>query len=636
MSNHIPSRNYYSLSPLRSPRKLRKGNQIITSSINLHHFENNRPSIFSTSKFSYYSKNMFPRHQWSIKRDQIIYNEINSKRKDFISNLQTASYDTILYLFYKNKNNVRNINIIVFCFDFITVIFLSISYYLFIDNDLKLNKKINILRTLSLLFSIINSILVVIRLFHLKNIRIMKYVLNIRLSYPNNKINYFKAFIEVLIHLIFPYPFLSYIYEYKDIIENLTIVYTSDMILLIMSYLRTYTFLRLCLLSFDFRAIRIWKLFNNKKILLFKLKSLNQSHPIITNLMLMIIFLFITNYLFQILENIKEKNKKLNYYNSFWIISQTIINCGFGDYQIKTEATRLLIVLVEFLGLHFSISLIISILHSFEYQTENEIKAYQQIKLVYNKNQKNTSYSIYFEHYLKYKLIKVKETLKTHRKIDTSNVLQKINVSLALKVPLYHHRDNMLFKFLGMKNHLTILKEKYFLNILGKLKIELTFTDFYNYVKNQFDIKMKECISKTEKNIENIAVYHDFFCENITDFYHNIIETYYLSNKITNLMLLIFWTGGRFSIKDFDDLVKYKVIGLKEFDLKYREFKLLYYNRNKKKKYLNEIKYSRISKESDFFNKFNNYEEFESDFNPEDYEIDDEDEAESEINSNSA
>ena len=53
----------------------------------------------------------------------------------------------------------------------------------------------------------------------------------------------------------------------------------------------------------------------------------------------------------------------------------------------------------------------------------------------------------------------MKETLKTHKKISTSNVLQKINISLALKVPLYHHRDNMLFKFLGMKNHLTILKE---------------------------------------------------------------------------------------------------------------------------------------------------------------------------------
>ena len=632
MNNYTSSsKNFYSLSPVRSPRKVRKVNKIIKSSVNLHNFDNNRPSFFSTSKFSNNSKYLLPRHQWSMKRDQIIYNELNSRRKDFISNLQSASYDTILYLLLKNKNNVKKVNIIVFCIDFITIILLSLSYFLFINNDLKLNKKINILRMISFLLSIINSILVVIRLIFLKNIRLMKYVLNIRLSYPNNKINYLKAVIEVIIHLLFPYPFFSYIYEYKDNIENLTIFYTSDMFLLIFSYLRVYTFFRLFLLSFDFRAIRLWKLFNNKRILLFKLKYLNQSHPIKINLILLLLFLLITNFLFQILENIKEKDKKLDFYNSFWILCQTIVNCGFGDYQIKTEATRLLIVFVGFFGLHFSISLIISILQSFEFQTENEIKAYQQIKLVYNKNQKNTSYSIYFEHYLKYKLIKIKETLKTHKKISTSNVLQKINISLALKVPLYHYRDNMVFKLLAMKNHLTTLKEKYFLNILGKLKIEVTFNDFYNYVKNKFDIKMKECITKTGKNIENISIYHDFFCDNITEYYHNIIETYYLSNKITNLMLLIFWTGGRFSIKDFDELVKYKVIGIKDFDLKYREFKLLYNNRNKKKKLLNEFKYSRISKESDLFNKYDYYyDDYESYFDPEDYEIDEENENENE------
>ena len=100
-------------------------------------------------------------------------------------------------------------------------------------------------------------------------------------------------------------------------------------------------------------------------------------------------------------------------------------------------------------------------------------------------------------------------------------------------------------------------------------------------------------------------------------------------------MLLIFWTGGRFSIKDFDDLVKYKVIGLKEFDLKYREFKLIYNNRNKKKKFLNDFKYSRISKESDLFNKYDNYyDDFESYFDPEDFEIDEENEINSEKSSN--
>ena len=149
---------------------------------------------------------------------------------------------------------------------------------------------------------------------------------------------------------------------------------------------------------------------------------------------------------------------------------------------------------------------------------------------------------------------------------------------------------------------------------------------------------MKDCILKTEKNMESIINLHTFFCENITEYYHNVLETYYQSNRITNLMLLIFWTGGRFNIRDFDDLVKYKVIALKEFDLKYREFRLLFYSRNKKRKYLglnnNDIKLSKISKDSDLLNKFSeNNNEFDSDFYDfEDFEYDEEDEIENDTN----
>ncbi len=252
--------------------------------------------------------------------------------------------------------------------------------------------------------------------------------------------------------------------------------------------------------------------------------------------------------------------------------------------------------------------------------------------MVYNKNKKNTFYSIYFEHYLKYKLIKIKESLKSHEKIENSKVLKKINISLALKVPLYHDKDNMLFKILSLKNHLKIIKDKYYLNVLAKLKVEPTFNDFFNYVKNKFDVRMKDCILKTEKNMESIINLHTFFCENITEYYHNVLETYYQSNRITNLMLLIFWTGGRFNIRDFDDLVKYKVIALKEFDLKYREFRL-FFSKNKKRKIVvnNDPKLSKISKESDLISIFGYDNIMEEDYDSEyddfeDFEIDEEEE----------
>ena len=97
-------------------------------------------------------------------------------------------------------------------------------------------------------------------------------------------------------------------------------------------------------------------------------------------------------------------------------------------------------------------------------------------------------------------------------------------------------------------------------------------------------------------------------------------------------MLLIFWTGGRFNIRDFDDLVKYKVIALKEFDLKYREFRL-FFAKNKKRKIVvgHDIKLSKISKESDLISIFGYDNIMEEDYDSEyddfeEFEIDEEEE----------
>ena len=642
--NNTISQNFSSDSSIRKNRKII--NQI-KSAINLQHFENAKPSFYNNNKSpNNTSKKDYIRHQWSLKRDEIIVKELKIKKTDLINELKSATYERIVQIFETKRKNIKIINVIISLIDLITISLINVSHFMFLNKNFKLNKNINIIRLFCTFFSIINSILVVIRLFILKHIRLIKYVLNIRLTYPPRNINYLKAFLEILIHLLFPYPYFSYKVSNKEYFESYTTVYTSDMILLILSFIRIYTISRLFLLTLDFRSIRLWKLFNNKKILIFKYRCLIQSHPVLTNLSLMIIFLIITTYVFQILENIEEKDQKLNFYNSFWLLSQTIINCGFGEYEIKTTSTRILIALVILFGFHITISLILAILSTFEYQTENEIKAYQQIKLVYNKNQKNTSYSIYFEHYLKYKLIRIKDTLKSHKRLNNSSVLQKINISLALRLPFHHERDNMIFKILNMKNQLKIDKEKYFLNILGKLKFEPTFNDFFNFVKNKFDIRMKECIYRTDKNLDILISYHTFFCENIKEFYCNALDIYYQSNRITNLMLLIFWTGSRFNIKDFDNLIKYKVIGIKEFDLKYREFRLIYYSRIKKRKFLgknnNDIKLSKLSKDSDSLNKFSDNIEFESDlYDSYDYEFYDDEEFENESsavekNSNSA
>ena len=97
---------------------------------------------------------------------------------------------------------------------------------------------------------------------------------------------------------------------------------------------------------------------------------------------------------------------------------------------------------------------------------------------------------------------------------------------------------------------------------MAKLKFEPTISDFFNYIIKRFDIKIDQCNYKTKKYINNISLFHNLLSEGITEYYHNVIEVFYDSNKLTNLMLLMFLTGSQFIINYSVDLIKYKSIKL--------------------------------------------------------------------------
>ena len=129
------TKNFLSQSPIRSPRKRQKISQIIKSSVNFHH---SRPSVFNNTKLCKYSslsKKHYPRHQWSMKRDEIVVKEINSSQNNFIQQLQTGSYDRIVVMLTKNRLYIKIINIVVFIIDFICCCLFIMSYNLFIINQ---------------------------------------------------------------------------------------------------------------------------------------------------------------------------------------------------------------------------------------------------------------------------------------------------------------------------------------------------------------------------------------------------------------------------------------------------------------------------------------------------------------------
>ena len=56
----------------------------------------------------------------------------------------------------------------------------------------------------------------------------------------------------------------------------------------------------------------------------------------------------------------------------------------------------------------------------------------------------------------------------------------------------------------------------------------------------RFDVKMEKINNTTHNHVNNLALLHKYFCNGITDYCHNAIEVFYDSNKVINLMQLIF------------------------------------------------------------------------------------------------
>ena len=564
------------------------------------------------------------KYLWIKKKDKLMQKD-NLQQHNLFEKLNLNNYDELLEYYLKYRRRLVIIDLIIISIiDILSVVISVKSYKMILLNEFKLNSKNNYYRLINLGFSFFAIIVLIIRRITYKDLKIIKYILNIKLTYPSCKINYTKLLIEFIIHLIQPYPYLTCsLIEIKDEENHFTSFYSLDLILVVLSFLRLYTLGRIILITTNYRNIRIWKFYGNGGLYNKKFKKFIQDNSIIFYLIILIIFVSFSSFIYSLFENIIEEKYRLKNYNFIWIIIQSIIDCGYGDKKIHTFPSKFILIIIIYTGLFLFSSFITSCLRIFEFPSENELKAYQKIKIIYSKNEKNNNYNIYFEHYLKYKMTKVKESLKSYKSDLSYENNPKIRIAVELKSPL-HIKNKNLFRTLDLKNELKILKEKYYLSILAKLKFEPTISDFFNYIIKRFDVKIEKCNIKTNKNIRSLSLLHNYICEGITEYYHNVIEVFYDSNKLTNLMLLIFWTGCQFTIKDYDELIKYKVIQLKDFDIKFKEFKLNFEDRQIKylKRYGTKSSkfYNNSDLHKDIENYQNDYEDDEFDF--EDYEID--------------
>ena len=586
-----------------------KPNKSFSSNINIE-LENDNKFNFFNNKYHSYGYYLSTRNKpiWKVKRDKIISKEIKIRNSSLFEKLGECEYNDLLNLYFRYRKRIILIDFIfVYFLDIISVILFSTSYNLLLKNDLKLKKEINLYRIIGLIFSFITITGLTIRRKIYKDLSVIKYILNIKLTYPSNTINFKKLLIECIIHLIQPYPFITYhkIYH-RDQESDYTTIYSLDMFLVILSCLRLYTMTRLVLFSTNYRYIRIWNFYGNKNLYNIIYKKLILDSPIIFFILVLTIFLIFSSYFYSLVENIEEEEYRNTLYNCLWIVFQFSINCGYGDKKIRTFPSKIYLIILECIGIFIFSSCITACLKIFEFPTEKELKAYQKIKIIYSKNEKNNSYNIYFDHYLKYKMTKIKESLKSHKSNLTISLDKKINIALDIKSSLIY-KNNTLFRSLDLKNQLKILKDKYYLSILAKLKFEPTISDFFNYIIRRFDVKMEKINIKTHKNVNELALFHKYFCNGITEYYHNAIEVFYDSNKLINLMQLIFWTGCQFTIKDYDELIKFKVVQLKDFDIKFKEFKLIFEDRQIKYIFNFDSHKSKFYKDTELLKYIRNY-----------------------------
>lgn len=341
------------------------------------------------------------------------------------------------------------------------------------------------------------------------------------------------------------------------------------MFLSIFSILRLYTLIRLYRFAATLRLRRVWKMFKGRNIYSFIYKISSSESSVLFYFLMLIVFLFFSSFIYSSAENLKDE--LLSMWEAFWIIEQTIMGIGYGDFYPYSIVSQVMCIIIVFLGKFFVASFQLSLIYCVSFNEEREIKAYQQIKLLDSKEDKSNSYNIYFENYIKYKMIKVKNLA-----LDT--------------LPLQENEKtyNNYMKMLKLKNSVKVIKEKYFLRVLSTLRNDITVCDFISYVKHNMECEVSSLLEKYLSVFMQMYKYNCAFVDTISSFYSNVTDVSSLSNKVANLALIVYWTGCSFIIDNQSSINKYKIASQSDFEVKLREFFLInkdkYLTRHRSKK----------------------------------------------------
>lgn len=459
------------------------------------------------------------------------------------------------------------------------------------SNGFKLTKENNRSRIAGVSISFFCIILIIIRYTLKRDFKYLKYILSIRLNYPKYSLEFGKMFLEIIVMLFQPLPYISY--SKKKSICGIVIDVNLDMFLSLLSFIKLYSFIRLFRLMSDHRRRRVWKFFKNKHIYGYLYKSVLKDYGIIALILLSIVSFFIFSQSYVVIENVQNRNE--NFFNALWLVMQSYSGAGYGDFKPESLFSQVLFIFIIAIGKYFYVTLEMQLMNFITIFKEKEIKAYNKIKEINHKESQTNGYNIYFQHFLKYKMKRVKEQIK--KNYSTMTGITNITSS---QLPGGRERNVMIknhsyFQAFSYKMKLKLVKEKYYLGVISTIKNDITLSDLVDYVKNDWELQMNELIEKYVTFFSIVYSYQNYLIENLSKYNDTINNVHYLTNQVTNFVCFIYWCGPLFPVDSYESLYKFRVAQHQDFLMKLKEFILLFKDR---KRYLRGRLPRKISKDS--------------------------------------
>ena len=270
--------------------------------------------------------------------------------------------------------------------NFIEVCYFYNDHFIYIDNGLKLNHTENFLRIIFIGISIFTIFLIIWR-YSIK-INTIKLLVELEVK-PETALGPKEItslrrveIIEIIIHCLQPYPYLSWSFE-MEIVGNL-VIYSLNMFLYFLSTIRLYYILKVIknvnLFSTP-RSKKILKFYDrHSRPITFLIKSNLEFRGFTTLVFIGACCLIYFSLLLKVLEYFKkDKNNPFNYIpNSIWYLLITMGTIGYGDITPKTVIGRIIGVIVCVIGV-VVLSLIVVTLTIFTYLDSDELVAYNNI-----------------------------------------------------------------------------------------------------------------------------------------------------------------------------------------------------------------------------------------------------------------